>query len=63
MVPNWLNTNAKNAVYTIKAKALYTPQTAFLKNDFWDKLYLGAMIRQCDHILKEYPVCDPQQQT
>jgi len=38
MVPNWLNTNAKNAVYTIKAKALYTPQTAFLKNDFWDKL-------------------------
>jgi hypothetical protein len=39
-----MNTDEKNVVYTFEGKGLYTPQTAFLENDFLGQALVMAQM-------------------
>ena len=50
----------------VQVKCQITPDNVVQTHSFTfdiDQSYLGALVRQCDQILKEYPVRDPQQTT
>lgn len=64
MEPNLRLDLACGATGHVRVTCQITPDDLAQSHSFTfeiDQSYLGALVRQCDHILKEHPVRDPDQ--